>query len=206
MTFYSRVSSCIALGLVAVFGLSAGGCGFSPVYSTSGMGLGPVEVQMIDGRTGHFIRQELLRRAALEKSDQNQPAQTLSIKLFSSFTPIAIKSSGFGGRTELNVIAFYTFASNKHPGLIQGSVSSMVAFDSTDAAYGDVALQSDAEERVAIALVDRLWLDLARRYKSPLPTPKEVVADEDPCSQGPGTDPTRPPRPECVERLLNPPK
>jgi LPS-assembly lipoprotein len=206
MTFYSRVSSCIALGLVAVLGFSAGGCGFSPVYSTSGVGLGPVEVPVIEGRTGHFVRQELLRRAALETSGPNDSAQSLKVRLVSSFTPIAIKASGFGGRTQMTVTAYYSFASNKHPGPIESSVSTMVAFDTTDAAYGDVALQSDAEERVAIALVDRLWMDLTRRYKSPLPTPVPAPVVEDPCSQGPASDPARPPRPECVERLLNPPK
>jgi LPS-assembly lipoprotein len=206
MTFYTRVSSCIAFGLVAVFGLSAGGCGFSPVYSTSGVGLGPVDVKIIEGRTGHFVRQELLRRAALEKSGSGDFSQSLSVKLVSKFTPVAIRESGFGGRTQMTVTAYYSFVSNKHPRPIESSVTTMVAFDTIDAAYGDVALQSDAEERVAIALVDRLWIDLARRYKSPLPTPSPKPVVDDPCSQGPANDPARPPRPECVERLLNPPK
>jgi LPS-assembly lipoprotein len=206
MSFVSRVSSALAFGLMTVSSMGVGGCGFSPVYNTNGVGLGPVDVQIIEGRTGHFVRQELLRRAALETGRPGEAKQSLSVVIVSSFAPIAIKSSGFGGRTQLTVTAYYTFASNKHPGPIEASVSTMVGFDSTDAAYGDVALQSDAEERAAMALVDRLWMDLTRRSRSPLPKPPPAPVAVDPCAQGPGSDPARPPRPECVERLLNPPK
>jgi hypothetical protein len=41
-----------------------------------------------------------------------------------------------------------------------------VAYESLDQAYGDVALQGDAEERIADQLAQRLWLDLQRQSRS----------------------------------------
>jgi hypothetical protein len=49
---------------------------------------------------------------------------------------------------------------------IRGSVTTNVAYESLDQAYGDVALQADAEERVAGQIAERLWLDLQRQVRA----------------------------------------
>ena len=140
------------------------GCGFQPVYSTRGSGIGPIEVTTIDGRTGYFLRQELERRAALEQGSQ-APRQ-LTVTLSRSFSPIAQGVDGISLRNELTVTALYTLSAAPPLPAMTGTITTSVAYESLDQAYGDVALQSDAEERIADQLAQRLWLDLQRQSRS----------------------------------------
>jgi LPS-assembly lipoprotein len=140
------------------------GCGFQPVYSTRGSGIGPIEITTIDGRTGYFLRQELERRAVLEQGSQ-APRQ-LTVKLSRSFTRAAQGVDGISLRNELTVNAVYTLSAAPPLPAIRGTITASVAYESLDQAYGDVALQSDAEERIAGQLAQRMWLDLQRQLRS----------------------------------------
>ena len=152
--------------LVLTLALSAGlaGCGFQPVYSTRGSGIGPVAITTIDGRTGYFLRQELERRAALEQG--NQAPRQLTVKLSRNFSPAAQGVDGISLRSELTIKATYKLAAAPPLDQLEGEVTASVAYESLDQAYGDVALQSDAEERIAGQLAQRLWLDLQRQLRS----------------------------------------
>jgi LPS-assembly lipoprotein len=152
--------------LVLTLALSAGlaGCGFQPVYSTHGSGIGPVSITTIDGRTGYFLRQELERRAALEQG--GQAPRVLTVKLTRVFSPAAQGVDGISLRNELTVTALYTLSAAPPLPAVAGSITASVAYESLDQAYGDVALQSDAEERIAGQLAERVWLDLQRQLRS----------------------------------------
>ncbi len=139
-------------------------CGFQPVYSTQGSGIGPVTIAAIEGRTGYYLRQELDRRAVLEKGAGSP--RVLSVKFERIFTPAALGTDGISTRNEMTVTATYVLAAAPPMPAIRGSVTTNVAYESLDQAYGDVALQADAEERVAGQIAERLWLDLQRQVRA----------------------------------------
>jgi LPS-assembly lipoprotein len=150
-----------AITLLAGLTLAAG-CGFAPVYDTGGRGIGPVEIGLIEGRTGHLLRQELLRRASLERGEG--PPRVLVITLAFSFVNTNQQSTGFFNRTQMTVDASYTLTgTNPDAPDATGKVTAMVGYDTLNQAFTDVSLQADAEERIAVMLADRLWADLATR-------------------------------------------
>lgn len=155
------------LGVLAfMVGLSTivAGCGFQPVYNTQGSGIGPVSIAAIEGRTGYFLRQELDRRAVLEQGEASP--RILSVKLTRSFTPAAQGTDGISTRNEMAVTATYVLAAAPPLPAVSGTITTSVAYESLDQAYGDVALQADAEERVANQIAERLWLDLQRQVRA----------------------------------------
>ena len=152
--------------LVCMVGLSAmlAGCGFQPVYSTQGSGIGPVTIAAIEGRTGYYLRQELDRRAVLEQGTASP--RVLSVKLTRTFTPAAQGTDGISTRNEMTVTATYVLAAAPPLPAVTGTITTNVAYESLDQAFGDVALQADAEERVANQIAERLWLDLQRQVRA----------------------------------------
>lgn len=151
---------------VCMVGLSAMlvGCGFQPVYSTQGSGIGPVTIAAIEGRTGYYLRQELDRRAVLERGTASP--RVLSVKLTRGFTPAAQGTDGISTRNEMTVTATYVLAAAPPLPAVTGTITTNVAYESLDQAFGDVALQADAEERVASQIAERLWLDLQRQVRA----------------------------------------
>jgi LPS-assembly lipoprotein len=148
--------------LVLVVALS--GCGFSPVYSTTGSGVGPISIAQIEGRAGYFLRQELDRHAVLEQG--NAAPRTLTIKLVNSFASAALAVDGLSARTLYTMTANYTLAPAASGGVpLTGVVTTTVGYESLDQAYGDVALQADAEERAATQIADKVFADLRRQTR-----------------------------------------
>jgi LPS-assembly lipoprotein len=156
-TFGLMKSAMLALALLA------SGCGFSPVYSTSGSGVGPVVIPEIDGRSGYFLRQELDRHAALEQG--NSSPRTLTVKLVTRFASAALTPDGLSGRTLLTLTANYELQQAAGLRPLVGVISTTVGYESLDQAYGDVALQADAEQRAATQVADRIWADLRRQTR-----------------------------------------
>jgi LPS-assembly lipoprotein len=151
----------LQFGALAIL-LGGSGCGFTPVYSTSGSGIGPLTISQIDGRAGYFLRQELDRRASLEQNDS--PARTLNVKVVTSFASAALAVDGLSARTLYTLTANYTLSPATPSGRpLSGSVSTTVGYESLDQAYGDVALQADAEERAASEIAGKIFADLRRQ-------------------------------------------
>jgi LPS-assembly lipoprotein len=141
------------------------GCGFSPVYSTGGSNVGPVIVEQIDGRAGYFLRQELDRHAVLEQG--TEAPRTLTVKLVTSFASAALAVDGLSARTLYTMTANYTLkTATAAVTPISGVVTITVGYESLDQAYGDVALQADAEERAATQIADKVWADLRRQARA----------------------------------------
>ncbi len=153
----------VRVGLVAL-ALAVSGCGFTPVYSTGGSGVGPLTVAQIDGRGGYFLRSELDRHAALEQG--TTAPRTLTIKLITSFASAALAVDGLSARTLYTMTANYSLApAMAGTAPVTGSVSTTVGYESLDQAYGDVALQADAEERAATQIADKVFADLRRQTR-----------------------------------------
>jgi LPS-assembly lipoprotein len=138
-----------------------GGCGFQPVYDRAGSGVGPLEIPEIEGRVGYLVRQELLRRAALETGPG--PVRRLDVRVVSEFTGVSTQITGFATRTQMRVHANWRVVGADTK---EGFVTTQVGYDGLNEAFGDIALQADAEERAATQLADRLWLDLVRKARA----------------------------------------
>jgi LPS-assembly lipoprotein len=157
---FSRLACGGALALTLM--LSA--CGFAPVYSTNGSSVGPVSIAQIDGRAGYFLRQELDRHAVLEQGSASP--RLLTVKLVTTFGTAAATVDGLSGRTLYTMTANYTLAPAGTEPPLTGVVSTTVGYESLDQAYGDVALQADAEERAAGQIADKVWAELRRQTRS----------------------------------------
>jgi LPS-assembly lipoprotein len=150
-------------GFVALV-LVAAGCGFTPVYSTGGSGLGPLAIAQIEGRAGYFLGLELDRHAALEHG--STPPRTLTVKLATRFESAALAVDGLSARTLYTLTAHYSLAPSTSGGTpLTGMVTTTVGYESLDQAYGDVALQADAEERAATQIADKVFADLRRQTR-----------------------------------------
>ena len=153
----------VRVGVLAAVMASAG-CGFSPVYSTGGSGVGPLTVTQIDGRAGYFLRSELDRHAALEQG--TTPPRTLTVKLVNSFASAALAVDGLSARTLYTMTANYTLApTTTGAAPLTGTVTTTVGYESLDQAYGDIALQADAEERAATQIAEKVFADLRRQTR-----------------------------------------
>jgi LPS-assembly lipoprotein len=157
--YFTRLVSTSAMALT----LLLAGCGFAPVYSSGGSGVGPVSIAQIDGRAGFFLRQELDRYAVLEQG--SAAPRLLTIKLVPSFTSAALSVDGLSARTLYTLTASYTLAPIGSDKPTVGVVTTTVGYESLDQAFGDVALQADAEERAAKQVADKVWADLRRQVR-----------------------------------------
>lgn len=141
------------------------GCGFSPVYSTNGSGIGPLTIAQIEGRSGYLLRQELDRHAVLEQGSIGA-TRTLTIKLVNGFASAALAVDGISARTLYTMTAIYTLTPATAGGpAVTGTVTTTVGYESLDQAYGDIALQGDAEERAASQIADKIFADLRRQTR-----------------------------------------
>ena len=151
--------------LVAVLAATgASGCGFQPLYAPSGAGIGKVAFAPIDGRLGFLVREELNRRASLEQPRADGVVPLVTVELNVRFRDVGLQPNSFADRTILLVDATYV-ADGFGQEELRGAVNSEVGYDTRDLAFGDVVLQSDAEERAALLLADLLWQDLVQKAR-----------------------------------------
>ena len=141
------------LTLMSIATLSA--CGFQPLYGPSLSGDSPVAVTQIDGRMGHRVRQELARMLASGLPNV-EPGARVEIDLKESLERLSLKSDAGVSRSTMVAIATYQLVSNDGEVLISGRLRSQSDFDVSNTPYGDIALQNDARERVALSLARSL--------------------------------------------------
>jgi LPS-assembly lipoprotein len=142
--------------LFAFSALLLASCGFQPVYAPQGTGVGQVTVAQIEGRTGYFVRNELVRLSQLERDRGERPALTVS--LVTLFRDASTRGDSFSDRTLIEVTARWTLENGETD--LTGEIKADTGFDSRDAAYGGVVLQADAEERLAATLARSIWADI----------------------------------------------
>lgn len=139
-------------------------CGFSPMYAPPGGGpaIGPVTVELIEGKAGHVLKTELDRILAVENTG-GTPAM-LQITLQEQVIPLGIRRDESATRAELRLTANYILTPAQ-PGatVIRGSVFTVVNYDIPTAAFGEIAAQDDARERAAETMAQRFRAELALR-------------------------------------------
>jgi hypothetical protein len=151
---------------LAVLPLSLAGlaaCGFSPVYG-GGQGAtfanaGPIAVNEIravatagaaPGRTGHFLRQELVR--SVGQGVPGFSAGTLDVNLRQNIERLAFATDQAASRSDYVGSATWTLRGATGAVLGTGTVQERASFNFADAAYADLAAQTAAQERLATLL------------------------------------------------------
>lgn len=140
--------------IIAALMAALGACGFSPVYAPGGAaggGSGPIQIAEIDGRTGHFLRQELVRTIG-----QGVPGVTgqaeLEVQLVESIVRLGFAPDQAASRSDYIGTAQWTLRGPDGLPIANGDAREAASFNFADAAYADIAAQTAAKERVATML------------------------------------------------------
>ncbi len=156
-----RMLAAVTIGL-SLLPLAA--CGFTPVYGgqtgAAFANSGPISINEIvafssrggssPGRTGHFLRQELVRTVG-----QGVPGFTagnLDVKLDQQIRRLAFAPDQAASRSDYTGEAVWTLYGADGSILGTGTVQERASFNFGDAAYGDLAAQTAAQERLATLL------------------------------------------------------
>jgi hypothetical protein len=153
----------IRAALLALALLPLTACAFSPVYG-GGRGAayansGPISINEIravatagaaSGRTGHFLRQELVR--SVGQGVPGFSAGTLDVALRQSVERLAFTPDQAASRSDYVGSATWTLRGAGGAILGAGSVEERASFNFADAAYSDLAAQTAAQERLATLL------------------------------------------------------
>jgi len=128
-------------------------CGFTPVYGGQGAAFqnsGPINIPEIQGRTGHYLRNELARE--IGQGVPGFPSGTLEINLSSGIERLAFAPDQAASRSDYVGTASWKMMAASGTVLAQGSVRERASFNFADAAYADLAAQTAAQERLASLL------------------------------------------------------
>jgi LPS-assembly lipoprotein len=162
----ARGAGTARLALAACLLLAA--CGFQPLYAPSPTvaaqgGLGEIRVAPINGRVGYFLGQGLERMLP----GQGAQARTLVVEVQTTFQPLAVRVDGSAARTDLIGVARYRLdGADPSAAPLSGEVRATVSYDLLDQPFGDVAAQTDAEERLASVLAERIRTELVLRQRA----------------------------------------
>lgn len=171
---------------LCVVALGLGACGFSPVYappsSAGRLADGPIQIFEIEGRTGHFLRQELVRTVG-QGVPGVPPSATLEIALRESVVRLGFAPDQAASRSDYIGTAVWTLRKSDGSLIANGDAKEAASFNFADAAYADIAAQTAAKERVAAML--------ARSIRDQI----FLVAAKDPEPTTPGAAPPRPVNP-----------
>ncbi|MEZ6029210.1 MAG: hypothetical protein R3C46_05620 [Hyphomonadaceae bacterium] len=135
-------------------------CNFTPVYG-GGQGAsfansGPIQVNEIvatatsrsaPGRTGHFLRQELVRTVG--QGVPGYAAGVLDVSLTQSINRLAFAPDQAASRSDYVGRATWTLRNAGGDIIGTGSVEDRASFNFGDAAFADLAAQTAAQERLA---------------------------------------------------------
>ncbi|MES1197384.1 MAG: LPS assembly lipoprotein LptE [Pseudomonadota bacterium] len=151
--------------VIASLALLLAGCGFEPMYAPSGGGhaIGPVHVDMIEGKAGHVLKTELDRMLQVE--DNGGEAADLNITLTEEVVLLGIRLDESASRAELRLTANYIFTPAGQTQPLRGRLDSSVTYEIPTAAFGEISAQDDARERAAETLAQRVRAELAIRLR-----------------------------------------
>jgi LPS-assembly lipoprotein len=143
----------LALGL-----LPLAACGFAPVYGTAAEreNAGPINIAEItcstgNCRSGHFLRQELIRTIGSGVPGINGSAQ-LEVKLSNFIERLAFTPDQAASRSDYVGQAVWTLRAPDGTVMQTGTANERASFNFADSAYADIAAQSAAQERLATLL------------------------------------------------------
>lgn len=141
---------------IALLALTLSACGFTPLYA-GGASAGNINVELIEGRSGHALRKALLQELAPGLPGVDGGA-TLSIELTENIGRLALQPDEAATRTDIIVSANYVLAYSDTA--ISGRSAAETSFLVPDAPFSDIAAQIDASDRAMLVLARRIADDL----------------------------------------------
>ena len=152
--------SLLVLLAAAVVGLS--GCGFTPLYASSGVSsnLSTIQVVAPEGRAGYLIRGHI--EDALGRNLNATPTYRMALQLGEARYPRGVRIDNVATRYEYVLTANYQLSALPSGAAVKrGSVRVELTYDSADQPYASIAAQQDAQERAAEEAARRIQLELA---------------------------------------------
>jgi len=179
----------LAFGLLP---LSA--CGFTPVYGNRAevADAGPIHIAEISGRTGHFLRQELLRTVGGGLPGVKGEAQ-LEVTLKDRIERLTFAPDQAASRSDFVGTADWALRSVDGTVLASGGTVERASFNFADAPYGDLAAQTAAQERLATLLARSIRLQMTVNIGEPRKAatkPATVPITTTPATPGAATPPS----------------
>ena len=136
-------AAALALALAAL-----SGCGFTPVYGPEMKDSGTVAIPEIEGRTGHFLRQELVRTVGRGLPGISGPSE-LDIKLGESIGGVSFAPDQAASRSDYIGRATWTLRQGDGATIATGVASETASFNVANLAFADISAQSAAQQRLA---------------------------------------------------------
>ena len=148
----------LAIGLVALVGLS--GCGFTPLYGETAVGssLSRIAVTTQDDRLGYRVREQL--EDALGRDGAQAPLWRLETVLEQSRRPLGRRIDDTATRYELTVRGAWTLTPVSGGTPVTGVETVTTTYAAADQPFAAIAAQQDGEERAAAELARLIRLDL----------------------------------------------
>ncbi len=187
-------------GLIALALAPLAACGFTPVYGGQGASYansGPIRIPEIrakatsgsaSGRTGHFLRQELVR--TIGQGVPGFSAGELEVQLTQAVERLAFAPDQAASRSDYVGSATWTLRAANGTVLGTGVAQERASFNFADAAYADLAAQTAAQERLATLLARTIRSQMIVSAGKPV-DPAKVTAPVTPVTTPPA--PTNPP-------------
>jgi LPS-assembly lipoprotein len=156
----------IAALFLAASGTCLSACGFQPVYAPVDgkyADAGLIEVDDIQGRAGHMLRQALLQELALGVPGLTEQV-TLRVDLNDQLSRLAFQPDGAASRS--SVLATGVYAMTGETVSVTGSVNVETGFLVPDSPFGDIAAQTSASDRAMRMLAKRIADDIRLKVAS----------------------------------------
>ena len=159
------------------------GCGFTPVYGPELKNSGSVAIPEIQGRTGHFLRQELVRTVGRGVPGIAGSSE-LDIKLAESIGGVSFAPDQAASRSDYIGRATWTLRKGDGTPIAAGLASETASFNVANLAYADISAQTAAQQRLADLLARSIRNQLLVAAGK-TQTAKVVTPDEEPKSNLP---------------------
>jgi hypothetical protein len=128
--------------------LTSASCGFSAVYGDIAERADGLQISEIKGRTGHFLRRELL--ATLPGGVPGiEGGGMLEISLSESIARLAFSPDQIAARSDYVGVASFVLRGKDGEEIIKGEVRDAASFNFADSAFADISAQTAAQERLA---------------------------------------------------------
>jgi LPS-assembly lipoprotein len=151
--------------LAALAAAALGGCGFTPLYATPGVGSGlsSIQVNVPHGRTAFLLGEDLDDAFA---RDRDKPASyRLDVTLIEKRYPRGLRADNTADRYEAHLIVSYQLvAITSGKVLTTGSEPVEVSYAASGQPYAGITAQQDAQKRAADVAAQRIRVRLGTYF------------------------------------------
>lgn len=140
----------IRTGLLALAALTATACGFQPAYAPSSYSGGSISIPAIDGRTGHYLRQELVR--SIGNGVPGIDSGRLDISVSEGIENLNFQPDQAASRSDYVATSSWVLYGPDGQAVASGGSREAASFNFANAAFADISAQTAAQERVAILM------------------------------------------------------